>query len=103
MAPRRQRWLIPLIIVGGFTLSGAMSYWAAHWLMWNDPLYKQIFWSRYQWLLNIPIVIERWGVWYAIATGLFLGVCVAAVHAQRWLLLPVSLLLWGLGVMFLVG
>jgi hypothetical protein len=42
-------------------------------------------------------------MWWAIGTGLFLGACVGAVHTQRWLLLPVSLLLLGLGVMALVS
>jgi hypothetical protein len=100
MASLRQRRLVALIIVSGFVLSGWITYLVGHWYLLNG---QRISWLPYQSVGRITTHFVGFGWWGCVGVGLLLGVCVAAVHAQRWLLLPVSLLLLGLGVMALVN
>jgi hypothetical protein len=85
-------------------MSGAIVYAAAHWLVWNDPVYLRVFWSPFGRVATMAYSIERHvGLCWLSASGFFLGLCVALVHTWRWLLLPVGLLLFGLGVFILIG
>lgn len=103
MTPRSQIWLMRALIVSAFVVSSALAYLAAHWLVWNDPVYQRVFWSPFRPVALSAFFIERHlGLGGLSATGLVVGVCVVAVHAWRWLLLPVGLLILGLTVLVLV-
>src|SRR5689334_2960073 len=103
MTLHRQHLMMRLLIIGAFVFCGAVVYSLAHWLVRNDPIYQRVFRSPFQSVALLAGMIERVGVWWPLAPGLLLGVSVVAVHARRWLLLPVGLLLLGLGVFILVG
>ena len=103
MTPRSQIWFMRALVVSAFMFSGAMVYAVAHWLAWTDSAYQRVFWSPFRSVaLSAGIIDQYYGLGWLLAVGLFLGVCVVAVHARRWLLLPVGLLILGLSVLFFV-
>ena len=93
--------MMRLLIVGAFAFCGVAAYSLAHWLAWNDPAYQRVFWSPFRPVALLAYRVERLGVWWPLAAGLLLGLSVVAVHARRWLLLPVGLLVCGLVVFIL--
>jgi len=95
--------MMRLLIVSAFVFSGAAVYWFAHWLAWNDPAYRGVFWSRFRPVASLAGVLENLGIWWSLGTGLLLGLSVVAVQAKRWLLLPLGLLVLTFGVFILVG
>lgn len=100
---QHRHFMMRLLIVGAFVFCGAAVYALAHWLAWNDPVYQRVFWSPFRRVALLAGMVERLGICWPLAVGFLLGLSVVAVHARRWLLLPVSLLLLGVGVFILVG
>jgi hypothetical protein len=103
MNPQRQLWMLRLLIIGAFGFCGAAVYSLAYWLVWNNPVYQRVFWSPFRVVAHVAVNIVQIGLWMPLGMGLLLGISIVAVHARRWLLLPIALLLIGLGVMILVG
>ena len=103
MPLQRQYLVMRLIVVGAFVFCGVITYFLAHWLIWNDAAYKRLFWSPFKSFALLASMIDRIGVWYPLGVGLTLGLCVVAVHARRWLLLPVIMLLLSIGILVIIA
>jgi hypothetical protein len=104
MKRRSQIWLMRALVVSGFMFSGALVYAAAHWLVWTDSAYQRVLWSPLRPVaIYAGIIVQYYGLRWLLTAGCFLGVCIIAAHAWRWLLLPIALLLLALCIFFFLG